>query len=35
MRVTHQRMMNVVFTEQIGQNMEVYVDDILIKSDEP
>ena len=32
---TYQRMMNKVFTEQIGRNMEVYVDDILIKSKDP
>ena len=32
---TYQRMMNKVFTEQIGRNMKVYVDDILIKSRDP
>ena len=32
---TYQRMVNVVFSKQIGRNMEVYVDDILIKSREP
>ena len=31
---TYQRMMNMVFSEQIGKNMEAYVDDILIKSNE-
>ena len=31
---TYQRMMNMVFSKQIGKNMEVYVDDILIKSSE-
>ena len=34
-RETYQRMMNMVFFEQIGRNMEVYVDDILIKSSKP
>ena len=29
---TFQRLMNKMFREQIGRNMEVYVDDILIKS---
>ncbi|XP_042437096.1 uncharacterized protein LOC122023066 [Zingiber officinale] len=29
---TYQRMMNKIFGEQIGWNVEVYVDDILIKS---
>ena len=29
---TYQRLMNKVFKEQIGRNLEVYVDDILIKS---
>ena len=33
--VTYQRMMNTLFVEQIGRNMEVYVDDIMIKSNEP
>ncbi|KAG6472848.1 hypothetical protein ZIOFF_070326 [Zingiber officinale] len=28
---TYQRLMNKVFKEQIGRNLEVYVDDILIK----
>ena len=29
---TYQRMMNHVLKEQIGKNMEVYVDDIIVKS---
>ncbi|GAA0151850.1 hypothetical protein LIER_10478 [Lithospermum erythrorhizon] len=29
---TYQRMVNRVFKEQIGRNMEIYVDDILVKS---
>ena len=29
---TYQRMMNQVFKKQIGRNLEVYVDDMLIKS---
>ena len=32
---TYQRMMNAVFSDQIGRNMEAYVDDILVKSNEP
>ena len=32
---TYQRMMNMVFVEQIRRNMEVHVDNILIKSKEP
>ncbi|GAA0159288.1 hypothetical protein LIER_16102 [Lithospermum erythrorhizon] len=31
---THQRMVNNVFSNQIGRNMEIYVDDMLIKSRE-
>jgi len=31
---TYQRLMNKMFSEQIGRNMEVYVDDMLIKSKE-
>ena len=34
-RVTYQRMMNKVFAELIGRNMEVYVNDILVKSKDP
>ena len=29
---TYQRMMNKFFKDQIGKNLEVYVDDMLIKS---
>ena len=32
---TYQRMMNMVLSKQIGRNMEVYVDDILITSNKP
>ena len=31
---TYQRLVNKMFSEQIGRNMEVYVDDILVKSKE-
>ncbi|GAA0165225.1 hypothetical protein LIER_20683 [Lithospermum erythrorhizon] len=31
---TYQRMVNKVFSTQIGRNMEIYVDDMLIKSRE-
>ncbi|XP_042415305.1 uncharacterized protein LOC122004494 [Zingiber officinale] len=31
-RATYQRMMDKIFREQIGRNVEVYADDILIKS---
>ncbi|XP_028101407.1 uncharacterized protein LOC114300744 [Camellia sinensis] len=31
-RATYQRLVNVVFQHQIGQNMEVYIDDMLVKS---
>ncbi|PKA47129.1 hypothetical protein AXF42_Ash021767 [Apostasia shenzhenica] len=30
--VTYQRMINAVFKEQRGKNLEAYVDDILVKS---
>ena len=30
-RATYQRMMNKVFAEHIGRNLEVYIDDILVK----
>ena len=33
-RVTYQRLVNKMFSEQIGRNMEVYVDDMLVKSKE-
>ena len=29
---TYQRLVNKIFKEQIGRNMQVYVDDMLIKS---
>ena len=32
--VTYQRLVNKMFNRQIGRNMEVYVDDILVKSKE-
>jgi len=31
-RATYQRLMHKVFREQIGKNMEVYVDDMIVKS---
>ena len=31
-RVTYQRLVNKLFKDQIGRNMEVYVDDMLVKS---
>ena len=31
---TYQRLVNKMFNKQIGRNMEVYVDDMLIKSKE-
>ena len=30
--VTYQRLVNKMFSPQIGRNMEVYVDDMLVKS---
>ena len=33
-RATYQRLVNMMFNQQIGRNMEVYVDDMLIKSKE-
>jgi hypothetical protein len=33
-RATYQRLVNKMFQSQIGRNMEVYVDDILVKSTE-
>ena len=30
--VTYQRLMNKMFTRQIGRNVQVYVDDMLVKS---
>ena len=29
---TYQRLVNMMFSEKIGNNMEVYVDDMLVKS---
>ena len=31
---TYQRLVNKMFSQQIGKNMEVYVDDMLVKSKE-
>ena len=31
-RATYQRLINMMFKEQIGKTMEVYVDDMLVKS---
>ena len=31
---TYQRLVNQMFSRQIGRNMEVYVDDMLVKSKE-
>ena len=31
---TYQRLVNEMFSKQIGRNMEVYVDDMLVKSKE-
>ena len=28
----YQRLMNKIFTNQIGRNVQVYVDDMLVKS---
>ena len=33
-RATYQRLVNKIFSRQIGRNMEVYVDDMLVKSKE-
>ena len=33
-RATYQRLVNKMFSKQIGRNMEVYVDDMLVKSRE-
>ncbi len=32
---TYQRLMNKIFDAQIGRNMEVYVDDMIVKSKVP
>ena len=31
---TYQRLVNQMFSEQIGRNMEVYIDDMLVKNKE-
>jgi len=31
-RVTYQRLVNKMFDKQIRRNMEIYVDDMLVKS---
>ena len=31
-RATYQRLMNKIFAHQVGRNVQVYVDDILVKS---
>lgn len=31
---TYQRTMNKIFPKQIGRNLEVYVDDMIVKSEE-
>lgn len=31
-RATYQRLVNKIFVQQIGRNVEVYVDDMLMKS---
>ena len=31
---TYQRLVNKMFSNQIGRNMEVYMDDVLVKSKE-
>ena len=31
---TYQRLVNKIFNKQIGRNMEVYMDDMLVKSKE-
>ena len=33
-RATYQKLMNRIFHDQIGRNVEVYVDDMLVKSKE-
>ena len=33
-RAIYQRLVNKMFNRQIGRNMEVYVDDMLVKSKE-
>ena len=31
-RATYQRLMDKIFTNQLGRNLEVYVDDMVVKS---
>ena len=31
-RATYQRLVNMMFKEKIGRTMEVYIDDMLVKS---
>jgi len=33
-RPTYQRLVNYMFSQQIGRNMEVYVDDMLVQSND-
>ena len=33
-RATYQRLVNKIFSKQIGRNIEIYVDDMLVKSRE-
>ena len=33
-RATYQKLVNKMFNKQIGRNMEIYVDDMLVKSKE-
>lgn len=33
-RATYKRMMNKVFKEEIGETLEVYIDNIIVKSNE-
>lgn len=32
---TYQRLMDMIFAKQIGRNIEVYVDDMVVKSNNP
>lgn len=34
-RATYQRLVNMMFVVEIGKNMEVYIDDMLVKSVRP
>lgn len=31
-RATYQRTLNKIFNDQLGQNIEVYIDDMIVKS---